>query len=351
MASLWHRRGVLTGAGAGFAAAVLPGGPRAAEPKSITVAMPAPTTLYAPHLVAQARGAFRERGLNVDIETGTSGSRVRRMLDHRQVDFAIGDMAQALQIANRGKPVSVLMALDRRCAYANIIVRRDLHDVGIRDLRALATMTHANGSRPTIAATGRGSGSWLFGRHILETLAPDGAVDWVAGGKPDAMIAGLENGEFDAMMALPAWRFVAETKGVARVLFDAGSEARWRDVFGGPFPTTVVYSLAETSSRYVDLTQRYLGALHDSLAWMKDAEPGDIQALIGERFLARFPADLVAREIAYYQPVWRYDGMLPESDFTTGGKVWFRPDSPLRPVAYQEVVNMRPLADVSGAPR
>jgi len=143
---------------------------RGAEP--ITASHSVNTTIYAAHMVAKAKGFAEEEGVSLHLIEALGGSNVRKILAAGQVGYALGDSGHPLQLTNRGRPAKILMATDARCSYANIVVRRELFDQGIDTVEKLAEYRR-EGKKPVIAATGIGSGTWLYGTNVLETLGVD----------------------------------------------------------------------------------------------------------------------------------------------------------------------------------
>src|SRR5437899_10932982 len=111
-----------------------------------------------------------------------------------------------LKITEKGRDALMIFATDTRCSYANIVVRKALHDKGVTSVEALAD-PRLVGRRAVVAATAIGSGTYVYGVYVLkQTKASDGKpvndhVDWVGGGASTTMLGGLKAGKFDAIMA------------------------------------------------------------------------------------------------------------------------------------------------------
>ena len=340
MGRMGRREFLLGAAAGGVTLAHVPVGLGAAE-RPITAAHSSNSVVYAAHLVAQEKGFVTEEGLTLLVIEARGGSNVRRILATGQVGYALGDTGHPLQIMERGKPAKILMATDRRCAYANILVRKDLYDKGVISMARLAEYRRADGGHPVIAATGVGSGTWLFGSYILERFGIEDQFRWAVGGDARGMLGGLKDGRFDAVMAVPAWVIHAEETGYGKLLFDVSDTARWNVAFGGPVPTTVVYVLQETIEQGADLTQRYVGALYGAMRWLKDAPVDDIYRLIGKKYLGRFDPAPLRREIAFFKKIWNYDGLIEQDTFDNGARVWFRGADEAKRIAYGDAVDMR----------
>src|SRR5204863_989217 len=170
----WTRRRFLTATGvAALAARQTPSWGLAA--KTITVSHSVSTFVYGQHLVAKEKKFFEDEGLAAPsfIVPG-GGAKVVQALAAGQVLFALGDSNHPLKITEKGKDALMLFATDTRCSYANIVVRQELFDRGVKSVEALADEKLV-GRKAVIAATAIGSGTHVYGVYVLTTTrAADG---------------------------------------------------------------------------------------------------------------------------------------------------------------------------------
>ncbi len=297
------------------------------------------TTIYAPHMVAKAKGFAAEEGLDLQLTEALGGSKVRKLIAAEQVGYALGDSSHPLQLTNRGKPAKILLASDNRCSYANIVVRKDLADKGINTVEKLAEYKRGDGSKPVIAATGIGSGTWVYGTYVLESFGVNDKFNWVAGGGSKTILGGLKAEKFDAIMAVPAWQFRAVDDGYGAPLYDISNKENWDKVFGGKIPASVVYVLEETIKDNPELAQKYVNAMYKAMQWLGNSSGDEIYKVVGP-LMPRFGEELVKREITYYKKIWQYDASFPKEDFSNGAKVWFRPKTKIKPLKYEDVADM-----------
>lgn len=318
-----------------------------AEGATLKAAHSVNTTIYAAHMVAQAKGFAKAEGLDLKVTEALGGSKVRKLLAAEQVGYALGDSSHPLQLTNRGKPTKILLATDNRCSYANIVVRKELADKGIDTVEKLAD-SMGKGKKPVIAATGIGSGTWVYGTFVLEQFGVGDKFNWVAGGGSKTMLGGLKAGRFDAIMAVPAWQFRAVDEGYGAPLYDISDAASWKKVFGGNIPASVVYVLDDTIQANKELTRKYVNAMYKSMQWLGNSPEDEIYKVVGP-LMPRFPEALVKREISYYKKIWQFDGSFPKSDFDNGAKVWFRSKTKIKKLAYDAVADMGYLAKAQKA--
>lgn len=338
------------GASAGMAVAVYATGTNVHGAKKkrlkfMTISHSVNTAVYAPHMVAEEMGYFKDSGLSVTFIVPGGGSRVAQVLAGRQVGFAQGDSGHPLKISEKGKPCSMIYGTDTRCSYANILVRKELYDAGLNTVEKLATMKRPNGQNRIIAATRIGSGTWTYGNYVLSQHQAGGKsvnkqVKWVGGGGTTTMLGGLKSGAFDAIMAVPIWMEKAIGDGYGTALFDISSGSAWKKVFGANIPTTVGYALKETISDDEELTQGYVTAVYKAMQWLKGRDPSEVFAKLGRKYMGTFTRGQVENEVKYYQAIFNYTLEISRTDFEAGKKVWV-PRVTKKDWAYDEVVDMR----------
>jgi NitT/TauT family transport system substrate-binding protein len=321
-------------------------GPAFAQaPRPVTIAHGVSTFVYGQHLVAQEKKLFEEEGLSVPsfLQPG-GGARVAKAVTAGQATFALGDSNHPLKATEKGREVLMLFATDTRCSYANIVVRKELHERGVRSVEALAD-PRLVGRKAVVAATAIGSGTYVYGVHVLkQTKAPDGTpvndhVEWVGGGASQTMLGGLKAGKFDAIMAVPEWQWAAEGEGFGTPVYDVLDEKAWNRVFGGPIAVTVGYALAETIEKSPDLVQAYVNAIYRAQQWIRRAKDEEIVEVIHKPYMDTFKREDVLRSVRYYKTIFDWDLAIAEKDFDNGTKVWV-PTAVDRPIPYAKAVDM-----------
>jgi sulfonate transport system substrate-binding protein len=342
----WTRRQFLTAAGAAAAAPGWPRRARAQAGKPITVSHSVSTFVYGQHLVAREKKFFEEEGVSVPgfIVPG-GGAKVVQALAAGQAMFALGDSNHPLKITEKGKEAVMIFATDTRCSYANIVVRKELHDRGVKTVEALGD-PRLVGRKAVVAATAIGSGTYVYGVFVLKrTNAADGKpvndhVEWVGGGASTTMLGGLKAGKFDAIMAVPEWQWAAEDEGFGKVIYDVQDEKAWNRVFGGAIPTTVGYTLKETIEKSPDLVQAYVNACYRAQQWIRKAKDDEVVDLLQKPYMETFSREIVLRSVKYYRTIEDWDFVIDEKDYENGMKVWI-------PLAVEKHVPFAKAADMS----
>jgi NitT/TauT family transport system substrate-binding protein len=342
----WTRRELLAAAamtGVGLAAGRP--GRAAAQGRTLTVSHSVSTFVYGQHLVAKEKKYFEEEGVAVPsfIVPG-GGAKVVQALAAGQAMFALGDSNHPLKITEKGKDALMLFATDSRCSYANVVVRKELWDKGVRTVESLAD-ARLVGRKAVVAATAIGSGTYVYGVYILKGIrAADGKpvndhVEWVGGGASTTMLGGLKAGKFDAIMAVPEWQWAAEDEGFGKAIYDVQDGQAWTRVFGGPIPVTVGYTLRETIERSPDLVQAYVNANYRAQQWIRRAKDEEIVELLHKPYMDTFSREIVLRSVKYYRTIFDWDFLIDEKDYDNGTKVWV-PLAVDAPIPYARAAEM-----------
>src|SRR5882672_2145015 len=343
----WTRRRFLRTAGLTGAGLALTGGPPrvSAQGKPITVSHSVSTFVYGQHLVAREKKFFEEEGVSAGtfIVPG-GGARVVNAVTAGQAMFGLGDSNHPLKATEKGRDTVMLFATDTRCSYANIVVRKELYDKGVKSVEGLAD-ARLVGRKAVVAATAIGSGTYVYGVYVLAgTKAADGNpvndhVEWVGGGASTTMLGGLKAGKFDAIMAVPEWQFAAESEGFGQPIYDVLDAKAWNRVFGGPIPVTVGYALRETLEKSPDLVQGYVNACYRAQQWIRKAGDEEIVELLYKPYMDTFKREDVLKSVRYYRTIFDWDFVISEKDYANGLKV-FIPTAIDKPVPFAKAVDM-----------
>jgi NitT/TauT family transport system substrate-binding protein len=313
VARVWSRRDVLrvgVTSGAGLA---LAGGAGRGWGRSPAKAAHVTNVLYAAHLVAESNGFFQKEGVGVELVNSPAGARSAQMLAAAQVDYVLGDTSHPQRLTEQGKPALILFVTDRKCPYANILVREELHRAGLTSLEKLVAMQPAD-RKWKVSVTAIGSGTWLYGCFILRSRpAGDGGtlndrVEWIGTGGTKASLGALKTGRIDLSMAVPEAIFEAQAQGIGRVIFDVRDDAQWLSVFKGPISASGSYALRATVESRREQTQAYVTAVYRTVQWLRSASPEQVARALEPYYeLMGLSRESVVKSVAWYKEVWTYD--------------------------------------------
>ncbi|HYE94373.1 MAG TPA: ABC transporter substrate-binding protein [Terriglobales bacterium] len=314
-----------------------------AQGKPITVSHSVSTFVYGQHLVAREKKMFEEEGVSVaDFLVPGGGARVANAVTAGQAMFGLGDSNHPLKATEKGRDTLMLFTTDTRCSYANVVVRKELFDKGVKSVEQLADQKLV-GRKAVIAATAVGSGTHVYGVYVLKgTKAADGKtvhdhVEWVGGGASTTMLGGLKAAKFDAIMAVPEWQWEAEKQEFGRAIYDVQDEKAWNRVFGGPIAVTVGYALKETIEKSPDQVQGYVNAVYKAQQWIRKAKDEEIVELLYKPYMSTFDREIVTRSVKYYRTIFDWDCTIAEKDYANALKV-FIPIALEKPVPYAKAV-------------
>jgi len=295
--------------------------------------------------VAREKKFFEEDGVSVaNFIVPGAGARVVNAVTAGQAMFGLGDSNHPLKATEKGKETTILFATDTRCSYANIVVRKELYEKGVKTVDALADRKLV-GRKAVIAATAIGSGTYVYGVYVLKnTKAADGKpvndhVEWVGGGASTTMLGGLKAGKFDAIMAVPEWQWAAEDEGFGKAVYDVLDERAWDRVFGGPIAVTVGFALKETLEKSPDLVQGYVNACYRAQQWIRKAKDDEIVDLVYKPYMDTFKREIVLRSVKYYKTIFDWDFVIDPKDYDNSMKV-FVPEVIDKPIPYARAIDM-----------
>jgi NitT/TauT family transport system substrate-binding protein len=316
-----------------------------AQGKPITVSHSVSTFVYGQHLVAREMKFFEAEGVSLgNFLVPGGGARVVNAVTAGQALFGLGDSNHPLKATEKGRETTMLFTTDTRCSYANVVVRKDLFDKGLKSVEQLADQKLV-GRKAVIAATAIGSGTYVYGVYVLQNIkGADGRpvsdhVEWVGGGASSTMLGGLKAGKFDAIMAVPEWQAAAVEEDFGKPIYDIRDEKAWNRVFGGPIPVTVGFVLKETIEKSPDLVQAYVIANYRALQWIRKAKDDEVTDLLWKPYMDTFKREVVLESVRYYRTIFDWDFVIDERDYERGMKVWV-PTAVDKPIPYKQAVDM-----------
>jgi len=334
-----RRQALTTGGSAALGAGFLPTLVRA-QAATATLAFGPATAVYALGMIAEAKGLFKLENLDFKLVIGNAGTHGRQSLAAGQALFAHGDTSHPLQLSTRGKKCKILLASQMIASISNIVVRKDLYDAGITTVEKLADYKRPDGSKPVIAATAIGSGTWMYGTYVFESKNLGDRMNWVAGGGPKTMFPGLETKQFDAIMAVPSWIIEAEAKGFGKAIYDTSKSGVFEEAFGGTVPVLVVYALEETIQQSKALVQAFVNAMVQAMVWVKATPIDDVYRLVADKHFAGVDPTGVKTEMEFDKKTWTYDGRIDKASWERGGRVWYRKGSDIPESNYNDLVDL-----------
>jgi sulfonate transport system substrate-binding protein len=337
MVAIIGRRSVIRLAVAGAVAVGLP--PRRSAAQSGTAGSsvyPVAVPLYQLQYVAMGRGFLRDEGLDFKLLQGGSGTKSREILAAGQADFAIGDVTHSLQLSNRGRRSRILSAVDTR-ATGGFLVRKDLYDSGLDDLRKVASWLRPGGSKPIFGVSSLGGTSHVWADYFTDSMGIKDKLAWVGAGNVETMLGALKTKQIDLLGASASMVQEAEARGWGKMIFNLGAPENWDRTIGGNVPVTANFTLQSTIDRDPAKVQAYVNALYRAGQWIKTNSAAEIYGIV-EPYVGSTSRDANLIEIEAYKSAADYDGVIDDTSFKCGAKVWFREMTGIKPIAREDAV-------------
>jgi len=145
-------------------------------------------------------------------------------------------------------------------------------------------------------------------------------VSFISVGGPASAVAAIRRGEIDALSHADPAVTQLERAGELQPLFDTRSRAGTEAVFGGEYPSSVLYVLPDFITKYPNTTQALVTAIVRGLRWMERASPVEIAKLMPEEY-SMGDRDLYIAIIAKSKEMFSPDGHFSRSGAENALKV------------------------------
>ena len=188
-----------------------------------------------PFFIADAQGYFEDEGREGTHGklTPRVGSKVLQALVAGSTDVAVGFYDHTIQMQAKGKSVTAFVLLSRNSGLVLAGGNDSRFDPARPDT--------IRGAR--VGITAPGSSSDFFVRYYLERHGiPVSDVSLIGVGSGAAAVAALQQGKVDLLVNYDPAATLIQERGVGRILIDARSDAGAREVYGGIYPTSVLYA-------------------------------------------------------------------------------------------------------------
>ncbi len=289
-----------------LAATVAFAGSAIAEPVRISVGSYNLNNL--PFPVAAGLGLFEKEGLEVTVENFASGgSKTLQALVAGSTDIAVGFYDHTIQMQSQNKAVVAFVQLARNSGLVLAGGKNAAFDPSKPE-----TIKGAK-----IGITAPGSSSDFFVRYYLQrhSLSADD-VSLIGVGSGSAAVAALEQGKVDLLVNYdPAATFI-EAKGVGKILIDARSDQGATEIYGGIYPTSVLYATRAYIDQNPETIQKVTNATVKALAWMNTHSAEEIVEKLPKEFISG-DRDTYVKAVENAKPIFSVDGKFSETDTQT----------------------------------
>ncbi|UWU17449.1 ABC transporter substrate-binding protein (plasmid) [Rhizobium sullae] len=289
-----------------LAATVAFAGSAFAEPVRISVGSYNLNNL--PFPVAAGLGLYEKEGLEVTVENFASGgSKTLQALVAGSTDIAVGFYDHTIQMQSQNKAVVGFVQLARNSGLVLAGGKGTTFDP--------AKPETIKGAK--IGITAPGSSSDFFVRYYLQrnNLSADD-ISLIGVGSGAAAVAALEQGKVDLLVNYdPAATFI-EAKGVGKILIDARSDEGAKEIYGGIYPTSVLYATQAYIDENPETIQKVTNATVKALAWMNTHSAEEIVEKLPKEFISG-DRDTYVKAVQNAKPIFSVDGKFSETDTQT----------------------------------
>jgi NitT/TauT family transport system substrate-binding protein len=261
-----------------------------------------------PFPVAESLGFYKEEGLDVTIENfAQGGSKVLQALVAGSTDVAVGFYDHTIQMQAQGKHVIGFIQLARNSG----LVLAGKNDTDF-DPAKPETIKGKN-----VGITAPGSSSDFFIRYYLKQHGlTDDDISIIGVGSGAAAVAALQQGKIDLLVNYdPAATIVVE-RGLGKILIDARSDEGAKAVYGGIYPTSVLYANQDYIEANPQVIQKVTNATLKALHWMKDHSAEEIVAKLPEDFVSGDKQTYI-KAVENAKAIFSQDGLFVAKDLET----------------------------------
>lgn len=289
-----------------LAATIALAGTAMAEPVRISVGSYNLNNL--PFPVAQGLGLYEKEGLDVTVENFASGgSKTLQALVAGSTDIAVGFYDHTIQMQSQNKAVVGFVVLARNSGLVLAGGNKSTFDP--------TKPVTIKGAK--VGITSPGSSSDFFVRYYLQrhNLSADD-VSLIGVGSGSAAVAALEQGKIDLLVNYdPAATFI-EAKGVGKILIDGRSDEGAKEIYGGIYPTSVLYATQNYIDGNSETIQKVTNATVQALEWMNTHSAEEIVEKLPKEFISG-DRETYIKAVQNAKAIFSTDGRFNEEDIKT----------------------------------
>jgi len=269
-----------------------------------------------PYYVALGLHAFDKEGLKVSSENfGGGGSTTLQALLTGSIDLAIGFYDHTIQLQSKGKDLVAIVQLARNSGLVLAVG----NNVSSRYPDTKSVL--ANAKLLKFGITSPGSSSDFFLRYLLTRHGIDPAdVQMIAVGSGQAAVAALKQGNIDVLVNYdPAATLLTRAK-IGKILIDARTDEGAKEVYGGIYPTSTIYTTGRFIATKKDIAQKVASAMVKTLHWMSEHTPEEVAKVIPTEYKSGDTASYV-EALGNAKTLFSRNGEFVPQDLETPYKV------------------------------
>jgi NitT/TauT family transport system substrate-binding protein len=302
------------------ACALLAAVPTRAGEQMIIMVGGAEKQIYLPATLAQRLGYFREQGLDVEMQSESSGVSATDVLLAGAAHGVIGAYDHTIDLQAKGKSVQSVVQFTISPGEVELVAARMADRI-----RSPADFHGRN-----LGVTGLGSSTSFLTQYLasLHNLKPTD-LTLVPVGSGQTFIDALRQGRIDAGMTTEPTASRLLSSGQALLLVDLRTPEATQKALGGLYPFACLYMETHWVSGHREQTQKLANAFVKALHFISTHSAAEIAAqLPPEYFAGNRP--LYIQSLAQGKSMFTPDGVMPPSGPATVLKVLSAVNSSVR---------------------
>lgn len=308
---------------------------------ALNVGVGSASTNYGPYWVAEAKDLFKKNGLDIHVVSYNTSGTTANVVASGQVDVQAFTAPLGLQLAQQGKPISVIYELSRFAASGMSVI-------GAKGITSFDQLRSAKNCRISTTAVGTVPYAYAARYKEVEGLTNCKIINQNSVGP---LIAAVSSGAAQAGVVTYANALSALSAKKVELIVDPLHVPAdlAQKLAPTEYPAFVVFGLRDTLEEKSEAVTRFVKALHEANAMMEDMSPEELGKLTAPlKGMQGAPASLLSKAWAGtldQVPTGPKAGFISPEDWTAalkGFEGWGLPtyDSSSPQLAYDQVVDM-----------
>ena len=247
------------------------------EQRDVTISIGTWVIQYLPLPLAQAKGYFKDEGINVTIQNfQAGGSKALQALVGGSTDTVVGYYDHTISMQAQHKDVRCVILLNALPGEV-IAVRKGVTP-------PITSLKDFKGRKIGVTALGSSTEFQLRYQAGKVGVTPDDMTVVPVGSGPTA-IAAVERKAIDAIVTQDPTATVMQRRGLVDILLDARTLDGTIKAFGGRYPTTCLYATGAYIESHPGTIQHLVNAFARTLRFIADSSPADIVAALPPEYV------------------------------------------------------------------
>jgi NitT/TauT family transport system substrate-binding protein len=266
-----------------------------------------PLIYYLPLSIAEARGYFKDEGLDVSIADFAGGSKALQAVVGGSADIVSGAFEHTLSMQSKGQAYRAFVLQGRAPMIGVGVSKKNLPNY--KSAADLKGKKIAPGSSTNMVV------SFFLAKHGLK--ASDVSIIGVGAGA--GAVTALRSGQIDAISNTDPVVSMLEMPGDIQIIVDTRTLKDTKEIFGGNMPAGCLYAPQAFLDANPNTTQALANALVRADKWIQKAGADEIAKVVPETYLLGDPAvykAAIAKSLEGLSP----DGLIPEDGAATALK-------------------------------